>query len=79
MAYIVVYAENRNNVDLQWKRNWKILIGLKIMAQTKQNTNLGPFPLYFELENDHSRGSTSNVSSELIFVFLEPVEQGEWE
>ena len=35
MADIGVYAENRNNVVQQWKQNWKILIGLKIMAQTK--------------------------------------------
>ena len=35
MANIGVYAENSKNVDKQWKRNWKIFIRLKIMAQTK--------------------------------------------
>ena len=79
MAYIGVYAENSKNVDKQWKRNWKIFIRLKIMAQTKYNPKLGPFSLYFGPENGHSRGSTSNGSSELIFMFLESVEQREWE
>ena len=79
MANIGVYAENSKNVDKQWKRNWKIFIGLKIMAQTKYNPKLGPFPLYFGHENGHSKGSTSNWSSELIFMFSESVEQREWE
>ena len=35
MANIGVFAESRNNVDQQWKRNWKIFIGLKVMAKTK--------------------------------------------
>ena len=35
MADIGVFAESRNNVDQQWKRNGKIFIGLKVMAQTK--------------------------------------------
>ena len=79
MANIGVYAENSKNVDKQWKRNWKIFIRLKIMAQTKYNPKLGPFSLYFGPENGHSRGSTSNGSSELIFMFSESVEQREWE
>ena len=28
--------------------------------------------------NSHSRGGTSQMSSELIFMFLESEEQGEW-
>ena len=33
----------------------------------------------FLTENDHSRGSTSHGSSEVIFMFLESVEQCEWD
>ena len=35
MANIGVFAESRNNVDQQLKRNWKIFIGLKVMPKTK--------------------------------------------
>ena len=37
------------------------------------------FWAYFLTENDHSRGSTSHGSSEVIFMFLESVEQCEWD
>ena len=55
------------------------MVIMEIIAQTKYNPKLGPFPLYFGPENGHSRGSTSNGSSEQIFMFLESVEQREWE
>ena len=41
--------------------------------------NLWPFPLYFWLENGHSKAGTSHGSSELIFIFLESGEQEEWD
>ena len=47
IADIFVYAKNRENVDQQWKWNWKICIGSKVMAKTKSTLKLWPFPLYF--------------------------------
>ena len=46
------------------------------------NTDFHNFPLYFlkfPLCNVRGLGGTSLWSSELIFMFLESVEEGEWE
>ena len=61
------------------KAEFKNLHRFKSYDQNKKNPKLGLFPLYFWPENDRYKGSTSNGSSELIFMFLESVDQGEWE
>ena len=51
------------------------------MAEISCGPKIWPFSLYFEpylVEKEVSRGSTSHVSSELIFMFLESVEHVEW-
>ena len=51
------------------------------MAKISCGLKLWPFSLYFEqflVKKEVSRGSTSHVSSELIFMFLESVEHVEW-
>ena len=61
------------------KAELKNLHRFKSYGQNKKNPKLGPFPLYFWPKNDHSEVGTSNWSSELIFIFWESLEQGEWE
>ena len=51
------------------------------MAKISCGLKVWQFSLYFEpfwAKNNVSRGSTSLVSSELIFMFLESVEHVEW-
>ena len=51
------------------------------MAEISGEPKIWPFSLYFEpflVKKEVSRGSTSHVSSELIFMFLESVEHVEW-
>ena len=76
------FANIRINVDHQWKRNWKRYLGLKVMAKTKSILQFWPFPMYFWPfwgKNGPSMGSTSHGFPELILIFLESVELGEWE
>ena len=47
MLHVGFYANSRINIDHQWKRNWKIYIGSKVMAKTKSGVKFWPFPLYF--------------------------------
>ena len=49
MVHLDFYAKTYINVDHLWKRNWKICIGLKVMAKTKSGVKYWPFPLYFGL------------------------------
>ena len=76
---IGVYTKNKKNLDQQWKRKWKMCIGSKVMAKTKLTKKLLPCPLYFGPKVATKKGTSSHRSSELIFMFLESVEQGEWE
>ena len=47
MLHTGSYAKSYINVDHQWKRNWKLCIGSKVMAKTKSGVKFWPFPLYF--------------------------------
>ena len=58
------------------------LIYQKLWPKQVTDKNYGHFLCIlslFRVENMVSRGSTSHVTSELIFMFLESVEQRGWE
>ena len=79
MADIGVILKNRKNADPGRKRFIKFYFSLKVIAEIIYGLNLWPFPLYFWLENGHSKAGTFHGSSELIFIFLESGEQEEWD
>ena len=77
MADIGVYAKNRENIDQQWIE--KLALVQKLWPKQNWLWNYGPFSLYFGPKLATKKGSTSHGSSELNFMFLESVDQEEWE
>ena len=67
------------NVGHQRNQHQKRIYLSKVMSFTSHGPKLWPFPLYLEpFENMASRGCTSHISSELIFMFLDSGWPREW-
>ena len=79
MADIGVLSKNSKNADPRTKRFIKFNFSLKVTVETIYGLNLWPFPLYFWLENGHSKAGTSHGTSELILCFWTSGEQDKWD
>ena len=57
----------------------KIMQRFKTYGQNNIDSKLLPFTLFFGMKMAIKKGSTSHESSALIFMFMESVDQEEWE
>ena len=82
MVIIGIDTKHSQNVDQQRKRFEQIFFSKKLWSKQNPIPNYGHFLCIFasvKPQNGHSTGSTSHWPTELIFMFLESAEQGEWE